>query len=369
MAPVSDNNGCAGQRMAAGITGEAFFRLMAVPSIHDLPGKDQMVRFKPGFGQRFIVTVDTEEEFRWDQPLARTGHTLETVSRLRDFQKFCDGYGVKPVYLVDYPIAESAEAVAVLRDLVADSGAEVGIQLHPWVNPPFEEEVNQFNSFAGNLPNALETQKFTGLVETIRNNIGVEPRMYRAGRYGAGPSTAAMMCAMMAQGTLGAGGLVIDSSVRTKFDYSYAGGPDYRAQSLHPWWINREARLVELPLTTIFWGVFRKFGDFLYPRLWRWPWMRGALAELAVMERISLSPEGIPVREALKAIDIAVKDQLPILNFSFHSPSLSPGYTPYVRSEADLEKFYDWWRIVLDYLAMKGIQAASIDEVVAAIER
>lgn len=33
--------------------------------ITDLPAKADAVRFKPGFGQRFILTVDTEEEFDW----------------------------------------------------------------------------------------------------------------------------------------------------------------------------------------------------------------------------------------------------------------------------------------------------------------
>jgi hypothetical protein len=38
------------------------------------------------------------------------------------------------------------------------------------------------------------------------------------------------------------------------------------------------------------------------------------------------------------------RPQLPVLVFSFHSPSLAPGFTPYVRNEDDLLRFYDWWR-------------------------
>ena len=75
--------------------------------ITDLPGPEHFVRFQPGFGQRFIVTVDAEEECDWRKPLRPSGHTLHAVSRLAKFQTFCEGQGVAPVYLVDHPIATS----------------------------------------------------------------------------------------------------------------------------------------------------------------------------------------------------------------------------------------------------------------------
>ena len=85
-------------------------------SIADQP--QHFVRFAPDFGQRFIVTVDTEEEFDWDQPLSASGHTLHSVSRLAKFQQFCEGHGVVPVYLVDYPVATSRLAVEILASAV-----------------------------------------------------------------------------------------------------------------------------------------------------------------------------------------------------------------------------------------------------------
>ena len=79
-----------------------------------------------------------------------------------------------------------------------------------------------------------------------------------------------------------------------------------------------------------------------------------------------MTPEGVPREEALKGIDIAIDDGLPILNFSFHSPSLRPGHTPYVRNEDDLDRFYDWWRACFDYLAMRKVQPTSVREIMAA---
>src|SRR5690606_38134061 len=69
------------------------------------------------------------------------------------------------------------------------------------------------------------------------------------------------------------------------------------------------------------------------------------------------------------AIDIAISQQLPVLNFSFHSPSLQPGNTPYVRSEADLEQFYRWWEVVLDHLSKCGVEPTTAAQIVAMAEQ
>ena len=325
--------------------------------ITDLPGRPDFVAFKPGFGQRFLLTVDTEEEFDWTKPLAREEHTVLTVARLAKFQEFCEGQGVVPVYLVDYPIATSSAAVEILRPAIAVGKAEIGVQLHPWVSPPHDEEVNQHNSFAGNLPAALEQAKFRKLRDAIAAHFGAAPLIYRAGRYGVGPNTADI---------LSSGGIAIDSSVRSCFDYSSQGGPNFREFPLRPYWLNRSKGLMELPLTTVYWGVLRQIGGWLYPQLWRVPRLRGLLAYVGLLERIPLTPEGVTVEEAVRGIDIAIDQELPVLVLSFHSPSLAPGYTPYVRSEDDLDALYDWWRQVFAYLRARQVAPTTVRELVDA---
>lgn len=332
---------------------------MAEHRITDMPAKGDAVRFKPGFGQRFIVTVDTEEEFDWSRPIDRSGHTVQSVTRLARFQEFCEGQGICPIYLVDYPIISSPAAVLILRDAVAAGKAEVGVQLHPWVNPPLEEDVTEYNSFAGNLPEELERAKFRNLRDAIEREIGAPPLIYRAGRYGVGPNTARI---------LSEGGIAIDSSVRARFDYSSTGGPNFRDLPVAPWWIDRNAGLMELPLTTVYWGLLRQLGPMLYARMWRVPRLRGALARIGLLERIPLTPEGVTIDEALRGIDIAIDEGLPVLVFSFHSPSLAPGYTPYVRSEADLDALYGWFRQAFGYLRQRGVAPTRVSELVAAVE-
>lgn len=306
-----------------------------------------------------MVTVDTEEEFDWSKPLARTGHGLNHVPELAKFQLFCEEFGIVPIYLIDYPVACDPAVVDALGAAVSAGRAEVGVQLHPWVSPPHDEDVNNHNSFAGNLAPELEAAKFGQLHAAISAAFGKAPLIYRAGRYGIGPATADM---------LAKSGMAIDTSVRARFDYSTGGGPNFRDHPVTPWWIDKAASLLELPLTTVFWGILRRQGPWLYPYMWRAPQLRGLLARAGLLERIPLTPEGVSMAEAIKGIDIAIDDGLPLLVFSFHSPSLAPGYTPYVRSEAELARLYGWWRTVFEYLKKRDIRPACVADILAAVQ-
>ena len=329
-------------------------------AIPEPPPAGRKARFAADFGCRYLVTVDTEEEFDWSKPLVREGHGLDHVPKLAKFQEFCEGVGFVPVYLVDWPVATSSLAADILKPAIAAGKAEIGVQLHPWVNPPFDEEVTPRNSFAGNLPAELEAAKFRNLRAMIEDKFDSVPLIYRAGRYGTGPNTAQI---------LAEGGIAIDTSVRARFDYSAGGGPNYARHPDQPYWLDEDRSLLELPLTTVFWGMLRRQGDWLYPGLERVPKVHGALSYLGLLERVPLTPEGVSVEEAIRGIDIALDDKLPVLVFSFHSPSLRPGHTPYVRTEQDLDALYDWWRRVLTYCDMRGVKPTTVAEIMRAVER
>ncbi|MBM0169162.1 polysaccharide deacetylase family protein [Altererythrobacter sp. C41] len=325
-----------------------------------LPPPGPRARFVGGFGRRVLLTVDTEEEFDWSGPFTRDRHGLDHLPRLRNFQEFCEGLGVVPSYLVDWPVATSSLAKDILAGPVARGTAEVGIQLHPWVNPPFEEEVSERNSFAGNLAPDIERAKFLRLRDAIAENFGASPQLYRAGRYGFGPETAEL---------LRDAGVGVDTSFRPLFDYSRRYGPDYSGYPLEPFWLDRERSVLELPLTTVYWGMLRRQGQLLYPMIARMPRMSGLLAKLGLLERIPLTPEGTTIDEAIRALDMALDDGLPLIVLSFHSPSLAPGYTPYVETDADLDALYDWFRAVYAYLGQHGVQPTSVAEIMRSVAK
>ena len=307
-------------------------------------------------GVRFLVTVDTEEEFDWAAPFTRDQHGTTHISGIPRFQELCDEHEVNPCYFVDYPITQDAKAVELFAGYAASGKAEIGAHLHPWVSPPLVEHVSAHNSFACNLPPELEREKLNNLYAAIVRNMGIRPDAYRAGRYGAGPATPAILADL---------GIAIDSSTRARFDYSSQGGPDYSGYQVQPYWLI-ENQLLELPLTTVFSGGLRSAGDMVFGRWLVSDTARAVLARSKMIERLPITPEGIPLADALRAIDLALEDDIPILNLSFHSPSLAPGHTPYVRNDDDLEAFYAWWRAVFAHLAKRGVRATTMAEIKAA---
>jgi len=330
------------------------------PSMLESPPASAQAGFGADFGQRVLLTVDTEEEFDWSAPFRRDGYGLSHVAQLARFQDFCEGIGVHPVYLVDWPIANEPRAVEIIADAIKRGVAEIGVQLHPWVNPPFEEELNAGNSFAGNLPPQLEAAKFATLRDRVEEAFGAAPLIYRAGRYGVGPQTAAM---------LRDNGVVIDSSVRSLFDYSAQGGPDFSNHPLTPYWLDEARSVLELPVTTAYWGPLRRQGKHLHRLQRHVPSMFSAFSRLGLLERIALTPEGVTVSEAIRGIDIALDDGLPLLVLSFHSPTLSPGCTPYTKDEAQVEALYTWFREIYAYLGKRGVRNVTLPQIVAAARR
>lgn len=305
------------------------------------------------FGARFIVFVDVEEEFDWDAPLASANRSVGAIAALPAAHARFAAAGVPLALMVDHPVATDARAIDLIGPLLGN-GTAVGTQLHPWVNPPHDEEPSAANSFVGNLPRALEESKLVALTGAIAAAFGTPPTAYRAGRYGLGPASFDLLAKH---------GYQLDSSMRPGFDYAAQGGPDFAALDNHAF---RRDGIIELPLTTVFTGGARGGGMGLYQAAGAIPKGRGVLARLRLLQRIPLTPEGIPVREALEAIRVAVGEGVRILNFAFHSPSLAPGHTPYVRDEAELLLFWQWWDEVLAELDRLGVKPAGLEEIIAA---
>ena len=330
---------------------------MMTGSMLDVPAAGSTAAFAPGFGQRVLLTVDTEEEFDWKGPFRRDGYGLDHVAAIPRFQRFCEGLGAHPVYLVDWPIVNDPAAVAIIGDAVRRGTAEVGVQLHPWVNPPFKEEVCTRNSFAGNLPRDLEAAKFMALRDAIEAAFGSAPLIYRAGRYGLGAHTAELLMAA---------GIRIDTSVRTLFDYSADGGPDYSHHPVTPYWVDDAHQLLELPVTSAYRGPLARVGPLLHRAQRHIPTLFAGFSRLNLLERIALTPEGVSAEEALRGVDVVLNRGLPVLVLSFHSPTLAPGHTPYAATEAEVEVLYQWFATIYADLARRGVRSTTVSEIIAA---
>ncbi|MGD9810661.1 MAG: polysaccharide deacetylase family protein [Sphingobium sp.] len=320
-----------------------------------LPDDRDFIALGAAFGTRFLLTVDTEEEFDWNIPFDRESRSVTISEAMRRGQGYFRATGVRPLYLADYPMIDDPVTGPMLAQWVAAGEADIGAHCHPWVNPPHEEAVSIRNSFAGNLPEALERAKLTVLRDRITEVTGRPPLAFRAGRYGAGPNTGAILCDL---------GFRVDSSVRSRFSYAGEQGPDFSGMPVRPY---RVGGLVELPLSTAWCGLLRGAGDSLQRLIDGGGIAAGAMARSGLLQRIPLTPEGVSPAEAKRAIDRLLGDGLRLLVFSFHSPTLAPGHTPYVRNDDDLNSFWRWWDDVLAHLALRGVAPASLDEILSSL--
>ena len=318
--------------------------------LHIPPSPAARANFAPEFGRRFVVFVDTEEEFDWGAPFDRKARAVGHIAALPEANRRFVERGVAPTYLVDYPVADDRKSADALRAIAAAGECDIGAHLHPWVNPPHDEEVNAANSFVGTLPAELERAKLLALTAKLAEAFGTQPIAYRAGRYGVGANTAAI---------LAEAGYRLDVSVRALFDYRDQGGPDFTDYPIDPYRLRDD--LLEVPLTTCLAGPLRR-----WPGLTRFARLRGPLARFGLLNRIPLTPEGVPLDEAGTAIETLLARGTRLFSLSFHSPSLVPGHTPYVRDEADLRRFWAWWDGVFNLFARHGIEPVRPGEIVAA---
>lgn len=323
------------------------------------PLAEDRIAWPADFGQRFIVFVDTEEEFDWTLPFSRDARSVEAIAALPTMHQRFAERGIAPCYLCDYPVAAERNSVEVLRSLIADGRSTVGAQLHPWVNPPHAEQPSAHLSFAGNLPPDLEAAKLDRLTIAITEAFGRAPLAFRAGRYGLGPRTLNL---------LAGAGYRVDTSMRARHDYSRQGGPDYTAIGPEAFQTGPAGRLIEVPLTTLYTGALRRRGPLWHALAGRMPRGQGLMARTGLLSRVPLTPEGVSIAEACTAVKAGISEGLPLLSFSFHSPSLVPGNTPYVRDSGDLTRFHAWWTAIFDLLDRLNVRPISLGELIVASE-
>ncbi len=298
------------------------------------------------------LAVDAEEDFDWDKPVSSTNYSTRCMKNIRDLQEIVGAYGVVPTYLLTYPVLEDDEVVQILRRQISRGQCDVGVQLHPWVNPPFDGvplDGDRFGtSFSGNLPPGVEERKLVALQRRFVERFGVEPRIYRAGRYGLGAETASILEKL---------GFTIDTSLAPRTTSTDEGGPNHARYDYQPFWFGERRRMLELPLcrSIVGWGgraapqIYRRLVTPALNRL-RIP---SLVTRLRLAERITLSPEGNDVDAMLRLVRHLRARGQTIFVLSFHSSSLAIGRNPYVQTKAELHGFYDRLSGVLDAMASR----------------
>jgi hypothetical protein len=307
------------------------------------PNDSACVEFGAAFRPRVLVIVDAEEEFDWNEPFSQSNTRVTSIAAQKAADRIFHDFGVVPTYVVDYAVASQPSGFEPLRDLMKSGGCEIGAQLHPWVTPPIEEQISERNSYANNLPASLERRKIMVLTDTIERNFEHRPMIYRAGRYGSGAVTLGILEEL---------GYQVDCSVLPGVRL-HPSAPDYSGGSARPYWLNSPRQILEIPVTVGTVGLAGRAGERVYRRLasplgnvFKIP---AIAARLGLVERIRLTPEGSTLEEGKRLTRAMLNEGHRVFVVSYHSPSLVPGNTPYVRDRKDLQTFLGWLRGYLEF--------------------
>jgi hypothetical protein len=313
------------------------------------------------------ISIDTEED-DWGRYVFE-GASTRNIAHLVELQELLGSHGARPTYLVNRPPLLDSGAVDVLGKLAATPGVEIGAHCHPWNTPPNTGEGVE-HSMMFRMDAASNQAMIREITNRIQSELGVRPTTFRAGRWGWGRT--------VAEG-LAAEGYRVDSSVSPLIDWRPFGGPDYtdapsdayRFHPARPFHPDPSGPLVELPTTVGFLrGDDARLGP-LRARLERAVahgfGLIGALDRLGVMARRWLSPEVTSGRSMIRLAENLVAHGRRRLDMTFHSCTLLPGATPFVRDASDRKRLLSDIRAFLRFADEAGFEFRTLGELGAEV--
>jgi len=228
---------------------------MAIDKINQSKNNDSLFyksvkTYKKDINQkRLHITVDFEEMFDWSD-LSKGNELINGLNDIEKFHQRCLDNKIQPTYLVTYKVLCSEAAVSLLKSMYSGK-KEIGIHLHCWNTPPFEDKISDINSFQCHLPASLEMLKIERLFSLFEEKLGFKPLIHRAGRYGASQQTLDCLNTL---------GIKVDLSPSAGFNFEKFKGPNFSSLNNNPFWSDCDKQLLCVPVPSI---NFFKGPDFL----------------------------------------------------------------------------------------------------------
>ena len=173
------------------------------------------------------IGIDTESDNQWvtDARLHPTYENIYALPRLDDLFRKC---GVRPTYLVTYPVVTETRSATTIRQLADSGDCEIGAHHHVWETPPCDREEAEGLPYALQIPIDRFERQLANLTQAIDRATGTAPVSYRSGRYGFDAAHTAV---------LERAGYRIDTSVHPLLYETHKGGPDFVDAPLTPYFL------------------------------------------------------------------------------------------------------------------------------------
>jgi peptidoglycan/xylan/chitin deacetylase (PgdA/CDA1 family) len=283
-----------------------------------------------------LVGIDTEGDNQWSAE-ARLHQRFENIYALPRLHAVFQKYGVRPTYLITWPVAKDARSAAVLRELREGGDCEIGAHHHAWETPPCTEEDVRRHPYALQLPAARFAAQVASLTDAIADAVGERPLSYRSGRFGFSASHVS---------DLERAGYTVESSVAPLFYEGHKGGPDFVGAPPSPYFLAYDdptvpgtSNLLELPVSAALNRRVPAFVERLYARAPRPYTTKRILRKLGVARIQWLRPSYSSVDDMCALARRMKADGVPLLNLIFHSSEAIAGGSPYNTTERELEQF------------------------------
>ena len=285
-----------------------------------------------------LVGIDTEGDNQWDAR-ARADQRFENIYALPRLHALFARHGVRPTYVITYPVATDAGSAAVLREIKAGGDCEIGAHHHAWETPPCTPADVERHPYASALPLGQFEAQLTTLTETIAAAVGERPVSYRSGRFG---FSAAHVAALERLGYL------IESSVAPLFFEAHKQGPDFVEAPLRPYFLAYDSAtepgssaVLEVPVSAALNRRWPAPLRYMYARAPHPYTTKRVLRKLGVARVRWLRPSYSSAEDMIDlACDLARAGE-PVLNVLFHSSEAIVGGSPYNRTETELQAFCD----------------------------
>ncbi len=287
-------------------------------------------------GPFLLVGIDTEGDNQWDAR-ARANQTFENIYALPRLHDLLERHGVRPTYVVTYPVACDRRSAEVIRSLHSRETCEIGAHHHAWETPPCSPGDIDRHPYALSLPLRQFDEQVGNLTHAIADVTGTPPVSYRSGRFGFSAAHVS---------SLERAGYLVDSSVAPLFCETHKGGPDFVGAPRRPYFLAYDdartagaSGVLEIPVSA---GLNRRWPAQLERIYARAPWpytTRRLLRRLGVARVMWLRPSYSSVQD-MKTLARQLRDaRVPVLNAIFHSSEAIVGGSPYNRTEAELNAF------------------------------
>jgi peptidoglycan/xylan/chitin deacetylase (PgdA/CDA1 family) len=285
-----------------------------------------------------LVGIDTEGDNQWDAA-ARANQAFENIYALPVLHALFARHGVRPTYVVTYPVAKDPRSADILRGLVERGDCEIGAHHHAWETPPCTADDVRRHPYASTIPRSQFERQLESLTGAIAEAVGQRPVSYRSGRFGFSAEHVAGLERL---------GYLVESSVAPLFYEAHKGGPDFVEAPLTPYFLAYDSatapgcsNVLEVPVSA---GLNRRVPkrlQYLYARAPQ-PYMtKRVLRALRLLRMRWLRPSYSSLGDMIALARTLAADREPVLNLLFHSSEAIVGGSPYNRTQAELDAFCD----------------------------